>query len=269
MILALGASTVFGQTDVRPLISGQKIEREIKGEETHSYSIALKQGDAIRVDLLEKRANVVVSLKNAERKAVFEYDIGEGFDREKFTFVVEQNGDYTLEVKAAPKQDGSYELSAATGAATEADKQTAAANVLNKEGIASFKKGTAEGIMGAVAKWEQAVKTFAETGDAFYEGELRGNLGVLYSMLGQKPKAMEYQLKALELNRKVGDKSKESKTLGNIAVLYAQTGDKKKAIEYFEQSLPILRAAGDKQYEAIILTNIGAFYNDLAKPENH
>jgi CHAT domain-containing protein/tetratricopeptide (TPR) repeat protein len=269
LVFALAASTIFAQTgtltDIRPLTSGQKIERKIKSEETHRYSVSLKQGEALRVDLLEKQANVAVSIKNAEQKEVFEYNLGEGLDREKFTFIVEQSGNYLLEVKAAPLQNGSYELNTTVAPTTEADKQTSAAGFLVKEGLALFKKGTAEGVMGAIPKWEQAMKTYAETGDVFSEAEMRGNLGVLYSMLGQKPKAMEYQLKALELNRKVGDKSKISKALANVATLYAQTGEKQKAIDYFEQALPLLRETGDKQYEAIVLTNIGAFYTELGE----
>ena len=266
--LAIFSSGIVAETvpsEIQPLKSGDKIEREIKADETHQYSVTLKQGDAIRIDLIEKGANIALSLKNGEQKEVFELDGGDGLDHEKFTFVADQNGNYLLNVKAAPAKAGKYELNVSFGAATENDKKNASAVILGKDGLKSFKKGTAEGVMGAVTSWEQALKIYNETGDEFMYAEMLGNLGVMYSMLGQKPKALEYQEKALPIIRKLGEKRKEANSLTNIGTIYATTGVVPKAIAYFEQALPLLRELGDKNVEIVLLTNLGALYSNTGE----
>lgn len=247
------------------LVPGKPVDRSIGPSESQAYSVRLKAGDALRVDLQEKGANVAVKIKSADGKELYENDLGEGFDREKFTFIAEQASTYSLNVDAGVNTKGSYQLVISIGPATENDKDHISAVAASKAGLASFKKQTAEGIMGAIAKFEEAMAAYAKAGDEYSEAELRGNLGVLYSMMGQKPKALEYQEKALVLNRKMGNKIAEAKTLSNIATIYAQTGQMQKSIEHFEQALPILREIGDKSSEVTTTINLAFFYYQLGE----
>ncbi len=93
------------------------------------------------------------------------------------------------------------------------------------------------------------------------------NIGLLYSDLGEKQKALEYYSQSLPLFRAVGNRRGEATTLSNIGVVYAALGEKQKGLEYYNQSLPLTRAVGDRRQEAITLNNIGQVYSDLGEKQ--
>ncbi|MEG4142401.1 CHAT domain-containing tetratricopeptide repeat protein, partial [Microcoleus sp. Pol7_B1] len=89
------------------------------------------------------------------------------------------------------------------------------------------------------------------------------NIGLGYSELGEKQKALEYYSQSLPLRRAVGDRGGEAITLNNIGLGYSELGEKQKALEYYSQSLPLRRAVGDRAGEALTLYNIGYTKRDL------
>jgi tetratricopeptide (TPR) repeat protein len=92
---------------------------------------------------------------------------------------------------------------------------------------------------------------------------LLNNLGLVYSALGDKRKALAFYERALQLQRQVGDRGGEATTLNNLGGVYDALGDKRKALAFYEQALPIYRQAGDRSGEAIALNNLGMVYNAL------
>ncbi|MEG3987192.1 CHAT domain-containing protein, partial [Microcoleus sp. S28C3] len=93
------------------------------------------------------------------------------------------------------------------------------------------------------------------------------NIGLVYSELGEKQKALEYYTQSLPLRRAVGDRSGEALTLSNIGLVYSELGEKQKALEYYTQSLPLSRATGDRSGEAVTLNNIGGVYSELGEKQ--
>src|SRR2546427_9307394 len=64
-ILLFAAFAVAAQekpADVRELVPGQTVEREIKGGETHTYRVKLQQGQFLRLVVDSQNINVVVIL---------------------------------------------------------------------------------------------------------------------------------------------------------------------------------------------------------------
>ena len=93
-------------------------------------------------------------------------------------------------------------------------------------------------------------------GDRSGEANTLNNIGLVYSELGEKQKALEYYSQSLPLSHAVGDRSGEANTLNNIGLVYSELGEKQKALEYYSQSLPLSRAVGDRSGEANTLINI-------------
>jgi len=89
------------------------------------------------------------------------------------------------------------------------------------------------------------------------------NIGVMYSELDLKHKALEYFEKALPICKKFKDRALEAAIIQNIGKVYYDKGQKQKALKYYEIALPISQGLGEKNSEAFILTNIGAVYFDF------
>ena len=64
-----------------------------------------------------------------------------------------------------------------------------------------------------------------------------GNLGLVYSDLGEPRKAIELYEQALKIAREIGDRRGEGNQLGNLGVTYSNQGELRRAIEFYEQAL--------------------------------
>ncbi|MEH2013227.1 CHAT domain-containing protein, partial [Nostoc sp.] len=93
------------------------------------------------------------------------------------------------------------------------------------------------------------------------------NIGLVYSNLGQKQKALEFYNQALPLRRAVGDRAGIATTLNNIGLVYSNLGQKQKALEFYNQALPLRRAVGDRAGIATTLNNIGGVYDALGQKQ--
>jgi CHAT domain-containing protein/Tfp pilus assembly protein PilF len=113
--------------------------------------------------------------------------------------------------------------------------------------------------------YNQALSIRRSVGDRSGEATTLNNIGVVYSDLGEKTKALEYYNQTLLILRAVGDRLGEVTTLNNIGMVYSDLGKKIKALEYFNQALPIWQAVGDRSGEATTLNNIGWVYSDLGE----
>ncbi len=97
------------------------------------------------------------------------------------------------------------------------------------------------------------------------KGAWLGNLGIAYYRLGEYTKAIEYYKRALKFDRKVRDKRGEVICLGNLGNVYCDLGEYTKAIEYYEQALKIARKIGYKRGEGSWLGNLGIAYTHLGE----
>ena len=142
------------------------------------------------------------------------------------------------------------------------------AQQLSDEGWALFHEGSAESYQQAIRKWEQALPLWQKVGNKEQEALINLALGMVYDLLGFKPKALEYYDQALTLYQVLKDRAGEANTLNNIGVIYDALGDKQKALDYYQQSLPLSQALGNRIKEvARTLNNIGLIYADLREKQ--
>ena len=119
----------------------------------------------------------------------------------------------------------------------------------------------------AIEHHQQALAIARETGNRSGEGTQLGNLGNRYAGLGQTEKAIEHTQQALAIARETGDRSGEGSQLGSLGNRYADLGQTEKAIEHYQQALAIARETGDRSSEGTQLGNLGNSYADLGQTE--
>jgi CHAT domain-containing protein/tetratricopeptide (TPR) repeat protein len=245
---------------------GEATTLDLKGGEVHSYPIDLVQGQILRADLEEKGVNVRIELiRVADYEVVAKADFGSGYDREMFTYLVDQSGKYIFAVLGlrTPLSGSTQFQVRLSQSATDVDRQRITAERLLVEGQVSRDDGSAEGLRGAVTKFSQSLPLWETLGEKYWEGYTRNVLGLVYSDLGENKRALEFYNQALPLRRAVGDRKGEAATLSNLGASYSLLSQQQKALEFYEQALPLWREVGNRQGEVETLSSMGVVHSHL------
>jgi tetratricopeptide (TPR) repeat protein len=89
-----------------------------------------------------------------------------------------------------------------------------------------------------------------------------GNIGTIYQVQSDYPKAVDFYFKALKMDEELSNKIGIARNLGNIGTLYHEQSDYSKALAYYLKALKIREELGDKGQIALILGNIGTVFNE-------
>jgi len=95
--------------------------------------------------------------------------------------------------------------------------------------------------------------------------ESYGWLGYLYGNSGKIDKALEYNLKAAKILKKIKSYPSLANAYINIATIYDDKGDIKKTLDYYKKSLIILKVLNNKKGIAVVLNNMGYVYSNLGE----
>jgi tetratricopeptide (TPR) repeat protein len=90
-----------------------------------------------------------------------------------------------------------------------------------------------------------------------------GNIGNIYSIRADYPKALDYFNKALELDKKNGNKKGVARHLGNIGIVFKKRGDLPRALDYYLEALRLHEEIGNQSGIALWTGNIGILYSSL------
>ncbi|NJR15755.1 MAG: CHAT domain-containing protein [Calothrix sp. CSU_2_0] len=141
-------------------------------------------------------------------------------------------------------------------ATTQPNATRAEAEELMQEGMQLYRQGTAESLVAARNKWEQALVLWQKLDDKKKQATTLNNIGRVYSDLGDKQQALKFYNQSLPLSIEVGNKSGQATTLNNIGFVYDDLGDKQQALKFYNQSLPLAIEVGDKSGQARTLVNL-------------
>ncbi len=89
------------------------------------------------------------------------------------------------------------------------------------------------------------------------------NIGYITNEQGDIQKALEYYMKAMEVDLEINDQEGISVSLNNIATIYNAQGDIPRALEYHLRGLKIKESINDKSGMSYSLHNIGHIYEEL------
>ncbi len=283
LLIALTAFFAFGQTpvatDIRPLPLNKTVEREIKAAEEHFYTIKLKQGEALRLELQEGQdVNYVFRLLKADDgQTITEADLTTTFGREAITYIAAAKENLKVLVKAPEKINNSaaYKLTGTVAKrATELDKERIKAEELSREASKLSKdavnlpegNGT-ESYRKATELAEEALKLRRKQADKYWEGWTLNFLGNLSNRLGDNQKAIDYYNQTLQVIKPDNKKIVEVSILLNNAGIYERLNEPTKAIDNYNQALEIFRVLKDRTREEYTLSRFGDLYLQLGRYE--
>ena len=131
------------------------------------------------------------------------------------------------------------------------------AKVSSGIGLAEIKRGNyTVGLKNSLS----AIHIFEKQGLADELGYAYSNLAEAYLMTNQIDKAIEFNLKALEIRERINDLTNIIETTEAIAELYSIRKEHRKSIEYFEKTLQMLNPVTDQNIKIRILPKLGNEY---------
>ena len=274
-LLTIPGASVTAQTpadaDVRPLGEGPGVERELKGDQAHSYSVSLRSGQFLSVVVQQKGIDVVVALFDPANRKMAEVDSPNGVEGpEPLSSISEMDGSYRLEVRSLDKDAavGHYAAKIVElRPATADDKTRIAAQSSFAEGVGLQAQQSVEGFRAATKKYEKAANLYKTVGDKEGEALALQSSGVLHRELGENQLALDVFNQVLPLRRASGNKVGEADALIGIGFVYLNLGELGLALKFYNEALPLTQAAGDTIMEATALNNLGTVYSYLGESE--
>ncbi len=262
--------------DLRNIMQGQVIERELSGGETHAYQITLTAGQYLKAIVEQKGINIVVRIVGPGGQKLTEVDDDPAFGLESAFVVAEASGGYLLEVRSSSKEAkaGRYAIKIEElREARSEDRLHMAAQKGFEEANQLRDRATAESLRRASEKYRESLPLWHTLGARAKEALTLNEIGFIHSSLGETREALEYYGQAQQLFHLLGDRAQEAGTLNNIGMVYSKLGELQKSLEYFGESLQLKRAVEDRRGEANTLNNIAVAYSQLGELqeslENH
>ena len=116
-------------------------------------------------------------------------------------------------------------------------------------------------------KYEEAIALRRSIGDRWGEAQLRNNIGLLHSRLGQDNEAVDHLQLALSLWRDLGARDQEMNTLNNIATANLSSGNLNEAFTQFQEVLNHCAQITDPcRAEAFVRNSLGMIYDTWSQP---
>jgi len=266
------SGAVNGARAQQEISVGQRLAREMRGGEEHTYQVTINAGQYARVSVEQKGIDVVLSLFGPDGKPVVEVDNNLSGTRglEVVSLIAEASGAYRVNVRSLEKgaSAGRYEIWIEDlRTATAADRTRVAAERSYLAGAQLQSERTAESRRKAIERYGEALRLMREAGDRRGEAMTLTNMGTVYNLLGEPKKALEHIEQALTAWRAVGDRHLEAITLYINGSVYYALGEPQKALESYRLALPVMRAVGDQSGEAGTFTQMGTVYRLLGEPQ--
>ncbi|HEV7857373.1 MAG TPA: CHAT domain-containing tetratricopeptide repeat protein [Pyrinomonadaceae bacterium] len=254
----------------------EEIEREISGQEIHSYLVRLNSRSYFRLTVEGRGVGLTLALIGPGGRGLAVSE-SRWHGRTSLSLVTKASGAYRLLVRAQERQQKKAqeeEQSAAAGSyrlrveesrrATGEDHQRIAAERIVAQAEQLRSEWKTDSFERALRKYEEALRLWQSIGDKLEEARSLTLIGEVHDRMGARQKALDsYQL-ALPLSREVLDHATEIEVLDNIGYAYAYLGDNERAIDYCKQALQLSEAEADKRGEAQALNNLGEAYYNLS-----
>jgi CHAT domain-containing protein/Tfp pilus assembly protein PilF len=265
----LFCQSVFAQTkdELRPLVPGQPVEREIAGGESHTYQISLSAGQFMRVVVEQKGIDLTLVLAPPDGKQVIAVSLTRPGGIESLSAEAAADGDYRLTLRALSPGHitGAYLLQMEVRVPSTEDGQRITAERMLIEANSMVSQGNTA--QRAIVQLDKALTIWRAIGDRYWEANTLNLLGRAHHSIKLDEKAIEYAEQGLILHRQVKNRAGQASALNTIGTSYDVLGKFEKAIEYREQALAAARDVKDRGAEGIILSNLALENGRLGRPE--
>jgi len=266
-------TTTFATETLTSLEIGKPVERQLAGDEVHSYRIDLLPHQYAEIVVDQRRIDLAIAIYDLKGQKLVEADMTTVSNQESMLFAEESGNSYRLDIRAtsAKAPAGSYEIKIKElRTATEKDKQYVTAWRLVLAASQLERQATADSVRQAVATHQQALPIWRLAGSRNWEVRSTYLIANDYQYLGEKQKAFEFAEKAVVLAETAGTEGNEENrknavkehaaALDTAGGVHNHFGDKKKALEYFERALTLERSIGDRLGELYVISDIALAY---------
>jgi CHAT domain-containing protein/Tfp pilus assembly protein PilF len=279
ILFLLAVIPAFSQTLAgQNLVLNQPLEKEIKGGESQFFTVNIGANQTARVEIVQKGVDVSLAAYKPGGELFIMTESPSGVTGNDLILVTaDEAGEYKISVEVAnPKALlGKYTIKLAEIRPTVAqDKEiNEAAKKINEIGLETSvlrQKGTREGRLQALEKFQEMIALSRIKQDKIWEIVAILSSGFIYNQLGEIQKSLDFYLRGLQLAREAGHSEYEGSALNNLGNSYKTLGDYEQSIFYLNQSLAIARQVGDKEGESNSLNFLGDTYlllGDAAKAE--
>jgi CHAT domain-containing protein/predicted negative regulator of RcsB-dependent stress response len=256
--------------DVRPLVPGEVIRRDMKGGEVHLYRLSLASRQYMHVVVEQEGIDVSVSISDPEGLLLVEMDSPNSLrGPESGSAVAQQAGSYIIKVSSDKTQPtGGYELRVEPlREASAADEKRVHAERILMEAQRLRRQGTAESKAQAIEKAESALDLWREIGDAREEGYTLCTLGRTYKALGKLPEAIQYLDQSLTRLKEIQDVPGQAFVLNEMGAANRDLGNPLQALEDYDHALELRNSIGDQWGQAQLHNNIGYVYSNIGQQQ--
>ena len=270
IILLPSAAICTGRQEQLPTLqSGQTIERQLRGGETHIIQVAVAKGQYLGVAVEQRGIDIELKLASPNKQILIETDaLNSTQGPEIAALIATQTGLHRIEIVSPNKSSptGMYEVKIlAQRLPTEQDRLWLAAQRFYIEGKRLSDQATAAAQEQSVQKFADALRIWQVLEDRLMVAHTLYYLVSVYRNIGQTQHALVYSGYALELLRAIKQPREEAEALTTLANVFSELGELRKALEYYEQSLAQWRSFKDTNGEARTLINLGLVNSQLGE----
>lgn len=246
-------------------------------QEIHAYAVALKQDQIVRLNFLERGADVAaVFVKVAgEQKASAVANSGSGFSRESLTLAADEEGVYLMVIRCQRVTDADraamYEFTASLDTVSDNNRQRMRAEAMLEEATQLIGTNDTEKIPAAIAKLEDAFALWNVLGDSYWAGVTRIGIGNSYLKLSKFEDAESSLDRMLPLFERLDSKAEVAAIVSGLALTAFARGDEPKGAAFLERARQLFTAIGDKRsldlINALGLRTLASVVGKPAAPE--
>lgn len=252
-----------------PLEAGKPVEKTLAGGEIGSYGIKVGAEQFVHIVVEQLGISVVLTVFEPNGRQIASMgSLSGSWGKQQVSIIADSSGIYTLRIVPQNKNawSGRYRVSLnIPRPPVDADHRRIAAERVFTEGWQSYQDKTSDSLHRAIQKFEEALSSWRNLGDAYEEFVAIFSLGATYRAQKEIQLAVDYYNQALVLARAKSDPEDEARTLFALGDTSYSVGKYDEAIEYYNQTLPLVRAAGNRSEEAVSFLALGNSYESRSE----
>lgn len=253
-----------GNSNVRLLTPGERIERQLSSGETHSYQIALTASQYLHTVIEQSGIDVGVAIYGPSGQKIVEFKCRERGPT-PVSLIADDTQTFRLEIRAVEAASaGSYKLQVdSVRPGTAEDKTRVAAERAFATGDQLRAEWKEESSRKAIEKYESALVLWKSADEPREEANTLRTIGDVWQLLGEPQKALRYYKAGLVLSQKTNDRQNESEIASGIGYVYCSLGENRKALESGVRVLKLGQESSNRHGEAQAFDLIGEAYYRL------
>jgi len=273
LVLALVAALLVTQAPVAPprvLSANLPVQATLAGGERAMYSIDVPANYAARVIVQQQGIDVGVMLKRRDTSTPLhglDFVSAPSGEERQYAPVLDVAATWDIRVGAqlpkAPRAN--YTITVEVVPADERDRAVAAAHAMHYDAseaswVNDYRR--AHGLYAAAAEAALKVDDLSIAAESTYQRAR------MHDQFGDTPGAIEWQLRALELFRRLGQIDRQGRVLNRLGDLSRKVGEVVDAERYFDEALPLARECKDTANVADVINNSGLLLLVTGRPED-